>query len=65
MAESTERLEEIESDLRADHATAKQRAETYESEGKEPGAYYERGLAYAYDIAANRIAGEISEIRYA
>lgn len=61
--ESTERLEEIERDLRADHRAYSAKVKELEAAGKH--ASYERGKAWAFDVAANRIAGEIEEIQHA
>lgn len=66
MSESPQRLEEIERDLRADAASAMNLAERIEeNDGKDKGYGVKIGEARAFQIAADRIAGEIAEILYA
>lgn len=62
MSESPQRLEEIERDLRADAASAMNSAERIE---EDKGYGIKIGEARAFQIAADRIAGEIAEILYA
>lgn len=61
--QSTERLEEILTDVRRDERTCLAAVKRLEDEGAN--AAYERGKAYAYSVVANRIDGEIAELRYA
>ena len=61
-----ERLQEIERDLRADARSAGEAADAIECDsGKDKGYGVKVGEARAFTIAADRIAGEISEILYA
>lgn len=61
-----ERLEEIERDCRTDAAARMKRADRIEQDsGKDKGYGIALGEALAFEVVANRIAGEISELRYA
>lgn len=61
-----ERWEEVEADLRADATNARKSAAAIEEDsGKDKGYGIKVGEAAAFDVAANRIAGELDELRYA
>lgn len=62
---SVERLQEIERDLRADAESASKSAAAIElNDGKDKGYGVKVGEARAFQIAADRIAGEIEEMLY-
>jgi len=61
-----ERWEEVLLDLRTDAKNARASADAIElNDGKDKGYGVKIGEARAFDIAADRIAGEIEELRYA
>lgn len=63
---SLERWEEVVTDLRADAKSASRSADAIEQDsGKDKGYGVAVGEARAYTIAADRIAGEIEELRHA
>lgn len=61
-----ERWEEVERDLRIDAKSASKLAGAIERDsGKDKGYGVKIGEACAFQIAADRIAGEIAELRHA
>lgn len=65
-ADGCERWTEIVNDLRADAESAtRSAAEIEQNDGKDKGYGIKVGEARAFGIAANRIAGEIEELRHA
>lgn len=66
MSDRTERWEEVVSDLRADAKSARESANRIEEDsGKDKGYGVKLGEAYAFEVAADRIMGEIAEMLYA
>lgn len=61
-----QRWEEVVSDLRADAKSARESAAEIEiNDGKDKGYGIKISVACAFEIAADRIAGEIEELRHA